>query len=103
MSPPGVDILDEDMHHRVFGPFLDVIALEQEGVRPEAQFGESLSERIGLKPNRLIEAQTRLEFLCRKERAKRTNFGNKTGDVVHWVGALGEDGELEGGADRDVV
>jgi hypothetical protein len=39
MSPPGVDILDEDMHHSVFGPFLKIVALEQEGVSPKVEFG----------------------------------------------------------------
>ena len=67
MSPPRVDILDEDVHHRVFGPLLNVVALEQEGVSSKAQFGESLPERIGLEPNCLVEAQARLEFFCGKE------------------------------------
>jgi hypothetical protein len=82
MSPPRTNILDEDMHHRVFGPFFDVVALEQEGMSPKAQLRKSFSERIGLETDRLIKAQTRLEFLCGKEGAKRANFRYKTPDAV---------------------
>jgi hypothetical protein len=38
---------------------------------------------MGFETNRLVEAQTRFEFLCGKEGTKRTNFGNKMSDVVH--------------------
>jgi hypothetical protein len=48
MSPPRLDILDENMHHRVLSPLFDVVALKQKSVSPKAQFGESLSESKGL-------------------------------------------------------
>jgi len=83
MTPPHVDILDEDMHYCIFGPLLNVVALEQERVRSKAEFGQSLPERICLETNCLVEAQTRLEFFRGKEGAKRTNLGDQGGDVVH--------------------
>jgi|ERR1700722_8888536 len=84
VSPPSVDLIDEDVHHRVFGPLFNVITLKQKSVRSKAQFGESVPQLIRVETDRLIETQTRLELLCREERTKCANFGNQMGDGVRW-------------------
>jgi len=71
--PPRLDVVDQEVHHRVVGPFLDLGVLEKKSVRPEAQFGECLPESVSLETNRLIEAQACFEFLRWKERTKRAN------------------------------
>jgi hypothetical protein len=71
------------MHHHVFSPGLDVVALQQEGVFPEAHFRKSLSEPIGFESDSLVETQTCFEFLCGKEWTERANLASKINDRVH--------------------
>ena len=81
--PPRLDIVDKNVQHCVFGPFLDIVALEKKSVRSEAQFGERLPESVSFEPNRLIETQACFEFLRWEERTKRANSWNETSDGVH--------------------
>src|SRR5690349_2070154 len=76
-------VIDENMHHGVFGPLLDVIALQQEGMRSKVQFSERVPERIGFETERLVEPQTRLVVPRGKEGTKRANPGNEMSDRVH--------------------
>src|SRR4029077_8026319 len=78
-----MDIIDEDVHHGVFCPLFDIVALEQKSVCSEAQFGERIPEFMSLEANRFIEPQTCLKLLCWKERAKRANSRNEMSDGVH--------------------
>ena len=78
--PPSLDIVEEDMHHSVFGPFLDVKALKKKSVRSEAEFGECVAEPMRMEADRLIEAQAGFEILGGKERTKGSDSWNESVD-----------------------
>jgi hypothetical protein len=77
ISPPRRGVLYENMHHHVFSPGLDVVALQQEGVFPEAHFRKSLSEPIGFESDSLVETQNLFRIPLREGMDGTREFGQQ--------------------------
>jgi hypothetical protein len=55
VSPPGVDILDEEVHHQVLGEGLEVVVLQHEGEPPQLEVRQLRTDRMRLESDRLVE------------------------------------------------
>ena len=62
--PPSVKVIDQDLHHRVVGPSLFIIALENEGGWPNGE-NHYIALKNLLEAKRLIKGTTPREILRR--------------------------------------
>src|SRR5579863_829440 len=68
VSPPGVHVLDQEMHHEVVGVLLDVEVLQQERRVAMAEIGERVARPCHVEAEILIETLGELEVARRHER-----------------------------------
>src|SRR5712672_1129060 len=60
---PGLDIIDADFDHEVFGPFFHVVVLQSEGVAVEFKVGSVTPPWRHIETKRGVELLGRLEIL----------------------------------------
>src|SRR5205814_7381422 len=65
--PPSVKVIDQDLHHRVFGPSLFIIALENEGGWPNGENHDIALKNL-LEAKGLIKGTAPREILRSEER-----------------------------------